>query len=306
MKTNNSPLRGPQSLNIVYRLPVKDDSPLLDFLCNRLKDLSKSKIKSYLGRKCVLVDGNAVSQFDFALHRGMTVEIVRRNDNPLSGNRFIRLVHEDRWLVVIEKHTGILSMQSDHHSFCIKTLLDQYFDKTHQRCTAHLVHRLDRDTSGLMIFAKSTEVQQMFEQDWRRLIQDRRYVAVVSGIMEQREGTVRSWLKDDKFFFTYSSPTDNGGKYAVTHFHTLASNGRYSLVELQLETGRKNQIRVHMQDLHHPVVGDKKYGLEGDDPLGRLGLHAFRLFFTHPVTGQPMRFETPFPPNFTALFEEKN
>ncbi|MEE1234212.1 MAG: RNA pseudouridine synthase, partial [Bacteroidaceae bacterium] len=132
---------------------------------------------------------------------------------------------------------------------------------------------------------------------------DRRYVAVVCGKMEKEGGTVRSWLKDNKAFITYSSPTDNGGKEAITHYHTLATSERISLVEMLLETGRKNQIRVHMKDLGHPIVGDQKYG-NGFSIIGRLALHAYRLNFYHPMTGQVMEFETPFPQKFVQLFKE--
>ena len=132
----------------------------------------------------------------------------------------------------------------------------------------------------------------------------RRYIALVSGQLEPAQGTVRSWLKDNKAYVTYSSPVDNGGKLAITHYRTLQTNGRHSLVELKLETGRKNQIRVHLQDLQHPVCGDSKYG-NGDNPIGRLALHAFRLHFYHPITGELMQFETSIPKAFAAALKER-
>ena len=119
--------------------------------------------------------------------------------------------------------------------------------------------------------------------------------------MEQENGTIANWLKDNKAYITYSSPTDNGGKYAVTHFQVLNRTTEHSLVEYKLETGRKNQIRVHSADMRHPVCGDVKYG-NGDDPLHRLCLHAYMLCFTHPVTGEPMEFSTPIPTAFRSLF----
>ena len=142
----------------------------------------------------------------------------------------------------------------------MKTVLDDYFRKSHQHCTAHVVHRLDRDTSGLMV------------------------------------------LKDNKAYITYSSPVDNGGKLAITHFHVMDRTTDHSLVEFKLETGRKNQIRVHAADMGHPVCGDTKYG-NGDDPLHRLCLHAWLLCFYHPVTRQPMEFETTVPAAFRHLFK---
>ena len=146
----------------------------------------------------------------------------------------------------------------------------------------------------------------MFEEDWKNTVYDRRYVAVVCGCMEKKEGVVKSWLKDNKAFITYSSPTDNGGKYAETYYETLYSTSKYSLVELQLETGRKNQIRVHMADIGHPVVGDPKYGVSEsgayDNSLGRLCLHAYKLCFHHPIKDEDMEFETPFPKVFARPF----
>ena len=137
-----------------------------------------------------------------------------------------------------------------------------------------------------------------------RSVTDRRYIALVSGEIEKKEGTVRSWLTEDKRFVIHSSPVDNGGQYAVTHYRVLESNGQYSLVELMLETGRKNQIRVHMADLGYPVVGDHKYGSE-DDSIRRLGLHAYMLCFRHPVTGKFLRFETPVPESFERRLNAK-
>ena len=146
------------------------------------------------------------------------------------------------------------------------------------------------------------ETEQLLERDWHGTVFDRRYVAVVSGEMENDEGTVANWLKDNKAYVTFSSPVDNGGKYAVTHYHTLKRTTEHSLVEFKLETGRKNQIRVHTADMGHPICGDVKYG-NGDDPLHRLCLHAYVLCFYHPVTGQPMEFSTPIPTSFRSLFK---
>ncbi|WP_336594798.1 RluA family pseudouridine synthase, partial [Bacteroides acidifaciens] len=236
---------------------------------------------------------------------GMIVRVSRHKRNNELKNKYIKIVYEDKHLVVIEKQPGILSMPAVAQQFSIKTILDEYFMRRHFKCTAHLVHRLDRDTSGLMMYAKSIEVQQILEEHWQEIVTDRRYVAVVSGRMEKEGGTISSWLKDNKAYVTYSSSVDNGGKYAITHYHTLDARDNFSLVELKLETGRKNQIRVHMQDLGHPVIGDVKYG-NGSDPIGRLGLHAFRLNFYHPITGDLMSFETSFPTSFAKLFSKKS
>lgn len=189
-------------------------------------------------------------------------------------------------------------------SLNVKKVLDDYFHKSHQKCTAHVVHRLDRDTSGLMIYAKSMEVEQLLEHDWHNIVYDRRYIAVLSGQMEDNEGVIANWLKDNKAYVTYSSPVDNGGKYAVSHFHVLDRSANHSLVEFKLETGRKNQIRVHAADMNHPVCGDIKYG-NGDDPIHRLALHAYVLCFYHPLTHQPMEFSTSIPVSFRKVFAKR-
>ena len=285
---------------------VDAEIQLFQYLPMAFPEMSRNRLKRYLASGRILVNGTAVVRHDHLLNRGDRVEIgpaVAGGGQRHFSSPYLRIVYEDRHLFVIDKAPGILSMATSHHSFCIKDVLDDYLERTHQRCRAHVVHRLDRDTSGLMLFAKSRDVQQMFEADWKGLVYDRRYVSVVRGRMPQAEGTIRSWLTETKQFFTCSSPVDNGGKLAITHYFTLDRSNDYSLVEFKLETGRKNQIRVHAADIGHPVCGDTKYG-DGEDPAGRLCLHAFLLCFYHPVTRQPMEFETPFPPSFTDLFRK--
>ena len=280
---------------------IDREAPLLEWMLSALPG-SKTKIKAILQGHGIKVDGKQVTQFDFPLKPGMKVSVSKSKKNDTFKSRYVNIVYEDRWLVVVEKKTGILSMAAGHSSLNVKSVLDDYFKRTRQKCTAHVVHRLDRDTSGLMIYAKDMQTEQLLERDWHGTVFDRRYVAVVSGEMEEDEGTIANWLKDNKAYVTFSSPVDNGGKYAVTHFHTLKRTTEHSLVEFRLETGRKNQIRVHTSDMGHPVCGDIKYG-NGDDPLHRLCLHAYVLCFYHPVTGKPMEFETPIPAQFRAMFK---
>ena len=282
---------------------VERDGQLLEWLLENVKHLSKSKIKQTLQGRGVKVGKKTVTQFDYPLTAGTKITFSKtKRNNDIFKNRYVKIVYEDRHLVVVEKNAGILSMAAGHASLNVKAVLDDYFKKSRQKCTAHVVHRLDRDTSGLMIYAKDKQTELLLEQDWHDIVYDRRYVAVVSGEMEQTEGTVSGWLKDNKAYFTYSSPTDNGGKFAVTHFHVLNRRNGYSLVEYKLETGRKNQIRVHSADMWHPVCGDAKYGY-GDDPVGRLCLHAYVLCFRHPVTHEAMTFETPIPASFLRIFK---
>lgn len=282
------------------RYTVEEEAPLMDWLLAHLGE-SRTKVKATLQGRGIKVNGKVVTQFDYALKPGMKVAVSKSKHNNAFKSRYLKLVYEDRYLVVVEKNVGVLSMAAGHSSLNVKTILDDYFRQTRQKCQAHVVHRLDRDTSGLMIYAKDKQTELALEADWHRTVYDRRYVAVLSGEMAENEGTIANWLKDNKSYITYSSEVDNGGKYAVTHFHVLGRSAEHSLVEFRLETGRKNQIRVHAADMGHPVCGDTKYG-NGDDPLGRLCLHAYLLCFYHPVTHAKMEFETLIPQTFKSLF----
>ncbi|WP_297234121.1 RluA family pseudouridine synthase [Prevotella sp.] len=290
------------NINEYAHYEVMQDDTLLNFLLNNVKE-SRSKIKATLQGRGIKVNGKTVTQFDFPVTKGTKIDVskTKRNNDKLKS-RYVKIVYEDQYLVVIEKNIGILSMAAGHKSLNVKAVLDDYFKKSRQRCTAHVVHRLDRDTSGLMIYAKDMETEQILEHNWHDIVFDRRYVAVLSGEMEEDEGTIENWLKDNKAYVTYSSPVDNGGKYAITHFRTLDRTTEHSLVEFKLETGRKNQIRVHSADMNHPVCGDVKYG-NGDDPIHRLCLHAYMLCFYHPVTHQPMEFQTMIPAQFRHIFK---
>ena len=295
--------RTPHSQKNPLKFNVVEPAGLMDFLMKKLDGISRTKVKHILANKVVSVDGERTTQFDFALQPGMVVEIGKPTAKERFHNPKLEIVYEDKYLLVINKKEGLLTNSPTKEQETAQSILNQYFIATQKRCRAHPIHRLDRDTSGLMLFAKDKKVALMFEEDWKNTVYDRRYVAVVSGEMEERDGKVASWLKDNKAFVTYSSKTDNGGKYAETFYEVLISNRRYSLVELRLETGRKNQIRVHMQDIGHPVVGDPKYG-NGDNSLGRLCLHAYKLCFRHPVKGTDLEFETPFPAVFEKPFPQ--
>ncbi|MBQ9556317.1 MAG: RluA family pseudouridine synthase [Muribaculaceae bacterium] len=276
---------------------VKQPCKLLDFVMQTLDGISRNKAKSILAHGGVSVDGQVQSHVDYPLVEGCVVQI-RRHARPSSARSpYYRIVYEDRWVVVVDKQQGVLSMPVGAGSLNMKSLLDRHFAETHQRCTAHVVHRLDCRTSGLMVYAKSVDVQQQMTADWHSTIIDRRYVAVVEGVMEEPAGKVESWLHDTDRMIVVSSPVDDGGKWAATEWEVVEQAPARTLLFLHLLTGRKNQIRVHMADLGHPVVGDGKYGHQ-DDPGSRMCLHAFRLAFNHPVTGEPLYFETPIPRYF--------
>ena len=285
-------------------IPVREETTLMEFLLKQM-GITKNRAKDLLSGRAVSIDRKLSTKYDTPLHPGEIVRVSRHRQNTMLLNKYVKIVYEDKDIIVIEKSEGILSMASTPKQYCIKNVLDEYFEKRHFKCTAHVVHRLDRETSGLMIYAKNIETARILEDNWHDLVYDRRYIALLCGEMKQEGGTARSWLKESKSFVTHSSPTDNGGKLAVTHFHRLEHNDQFSLVEMKLETGRKNQIRVQMADLGHPVAGDQKYG-NGRDPIHRLALHAFRLNFIHPITNEDMQFETPIPRDFLKFFNQEN
>ena len=284
-------------------LPVREESNLMDFLLKQM-GITKNRAKDLLTGRAVSVDRKLATHYDTPLHPGLVVRVLRHRQNTMLLNKYVKIVYEDKDIIVIEKSEGILSMASTPKQYCVKNVLDEYFEKRHFKCTAHVVHRLDRETSGLMIYAKNIETAKILEDNWHDMVYDRRYIAVLCGRVEKEGGTIQSWLRESKSFVTYSSPTDNGGKLAITHYHRLRSTDDFSLVEMKLETGRKNQIRVHMADLGNPVAGDQKYG-NRRDPLHRLALHAYRLNFFHPITREQMQFETPIPKEFLIFFNEK-
>ena len=278
---------------------VKENCELMIFLMTKMSGISRTKVKNMLSNGLVWVDDEVVSQYNFMLQPGMQVRIGKKEEKRKFTSKWMRIVFEDKYIVVVEKREGIVT-NSPTDEVSIQRVLNNYFEFTRQRCRAHTVHRLDKHTSGLLIFAKDKKISFMFEKNWKDIISDRRYVAVVEGFMEKEYGTVESYLKDNRMFVSYSSDDDNGGKHAITHYKTLKRKPDFSLVELRLETGRKNQIRVHMHDLKHPIVGDEKYG-STSDPIKRVALHAYKLSFTHPITNEELSFETPIPTNFMQL-----
>jgi 23S rRNA pseudouridine1911/1915/1917 synthase len=283
---------------------VNEPAELMEFLLKKMAGISRNKVKSLLVNRVVMVDNVITTQYNFALQPGMKVQISKAKHNHEFRHPMLKLVYEDAYLLVVEKKEGLLSVATERQKErTAQHILQDYVRRTHRQNRVFVVHRLDRETSGLMMYAKDEQTQRTLRDNWHNIVVDRRYVTVVQGEMEKDADTVRSWLTDHTFYVS-SSLTDDGGKEAITHYKTIKRANGYSLVELQLETGRKNQIRVHMSDLGHPVVGDSRYGSE-IDPIGRLALHAFKLCFYHPVTGELMEFETPYPSNFKNLMMKK-
>lgn len=291
-----------KNIKSLLTFKVLADTILIDFIMEKMHGISRNRAKALITNRVVLVN-NAITTHPLTeLKAGQVVQLDRSKHKKAFHSNDIDIVYEDPYLLVVDKRPGLLSMSNNTRQQTVQTVLNRYLEKGGGRNTSHLVHRLDRDTSGLMVYAKDVQTQQSLIDGWQHLVTDRRYIALVEGELESQRGRIQSWLTEDKRFITHSSPVDNGGKFAVTHYNVLESSNGYSLVECELETGRKNQIRVHMADLGHPVVGDHKYGSE-IDPMRRLGLHAYMLCFTHPVTGKHLRFETPVPVPFEKCLD---
>lgn len=219
----------------------------------------------------------------------------------------VQLLYEDDHFLVVNKERGILSVATRPGSTqqTVFSILKAYQRRKNPRNGVYVVHRLDRETSGVLVWAKSPKMQQYMRTYWRELVTCRTYIAVVEGLLDKKEGEIRTWFTEDKqHCVTYSSPYDDGGDLAITDYKVLreSQDGAYSLVELHLQTGRTNQIRVHMASIGHPVVGDRKYGHGNElSPVDRLCLHAKVLEFIHPATEQTVRFESPVPKEFNKL-----
>lgn len=281
------------------RLTVNEEATLLPFLLATLKEQSRSSVKGLLGRGQIAVNGQVTRQFDTPLRPGDTVSVNYGRGKVEFNNPLLRILWEDDDLIVVNKKEGLLSVATERER--IRTayrILGDYLKRNDPHAKIFILHRLDRDTSGIMMFAKNPMVKEKLQSNWNEMITQRAYVAVVEGRPEKDNDLIVSNLTQNDHMQVYV--TSGEGKEAITRYRLLQSNGAYSLLELELETGRKNQIRAQMQSIGHPVAGDTKYGAE-TNPAGRLMLHARKLCFIHPTTGEEMRFETRVPELFASV-----
>ncbi|MEA5258985.1 RluA family pseudouridine synthase [Arcicella aquatica] len=281
---------------------VSESGELLTFLLDKMPNKSRHNIKSFLKDKQVLVDNKAVTQYNYVLKVGQIVNIKSSKAPEIQKYKGLTIIYEDQYLIIIEKQEGFLSIATEKQKlYNAYSTLSDHVKKQDPANRIFVVHRLDRETSGLMMFAKSERIQKLLQESWNETIQQRTYLAVTEGIIEYPLGTIRSYLVESKALTVYSTSNPAIGKEAVTHYDTINTSEFNTLVKVNLETGRKNQIRVHMKDIGHPIVGDEKYGAK-TDPIGRLGLHAWVLSFVHPITDEEMYFETEVPKKFLSLF----
>lgn len=282
---------------------VTEPSGLLEFLLLKFHNRSRNHVKSLLTHREVLVDGNVVTKYDYQLSKGQTIRVIRSQDRGLKQKDALQIVYEDHDLIVINKPAGLLSIATDEEKdLTAYHLLTDHVRRSDSNGRVFIVHRLDRDTSGVLLFAKNERMKLALQDHWGTIVSKRGYIAVVEGQLKDKNGRIRSWLKETKTLLMYSSQKAGDGLEAITNYQVIREGKTYSLINIQLETGRKNQIRVHMKELGHPVVGDKKYGAQ-TNPLKRLGLHANRLEIIHPFSKELLCFESEIPPSFKTLLK---
>lgn len=285
-----------------FIVPDGPEMQLLAFLGTVMPATKRTVLKQLLAYRHVRVEGNVVTRATRPLVAGEKVEVNLTREFHEFYHRRLRIVYEDDDIIVVNKGYGLLSVadesNSKHNQETAYSILRNYLKKKHPDNKLFIVHRLDRDTSGLMLFAKNIEAKEALQYNWNNMVLERKYLCVVEGVPEPAEGTVRSYLLENSRHEVYSVPDDStGGKLAVTRYRTLTARGGYALVECELDTGRKNQIRVHMKQLGHPISGDRRYGGH-PSPMHRMALHAQSLKFVHPVTRRAMNFNTPVPASF--------
>jgi len=284
---------------------IKKEGSLLSCLISNIPHKTRKTLKAVLRDKQVYVEGKPVTQFDHTLKPGQCVEV--RWDRDFEEEYLCKLdiVYKDQDIIVINKPAGLLTIATDKEKRRTAYSILSKFVKTESPDNKiFIIHRIDRETSGLLMFARSEKVKQQVQKSWNATISQRTYIGVVEGEVAPPGGTITSWLTESKAFIVYSSQKQGSGKRAVTHYKKVMGNATLSMLQIHLETGRKHQIRVHMQDLDHPVIGDKKYGSKLS-PLGRMGLHAQVLAFVHPTTGKLCSFDTGIPKKFLKLFAPK-
>ncbi len=289
------------SPDFIQNFIVNDPAGLLDFLYTAMPDRKKTAVKTLLKYRQVMVDGEVTTQFDRPLSPGMKVSVNHTRPFVVFYNRRMKLVYEDDDIIVVNKGYGLLSMGNDKiKEGTAYSILREYLKTKDPRNKLFIVHRLDQHTSGLMVFAKSIDAKERLQHNWNNMVLRRQYVCVVEGKVTTPQGEVRGLLAENAQHMVYVTDDPKIGKPALTRYTTIRTANGYSLLEVELETGRKNQIRVHMKELGHPIAGDRKYGAKSS-PISRLALHAMTLRFVHPMTKKLMDFSTPVPASFQSM-----
>lgn len=282
---------------------VEQPAELLAFLFASCPEVKKTKVRQWLKNASVQVNGQAITRFNHLLQAGDVVSIRAREEARVAEllPKGMTIVFEDASLLVVDKPARLLTVASaTERDKTAYAFLTAYVRRGNPRGPERvwIVHRLDCDTSGLVVFAKTQAAKRALQENWHKA--DKRYLAVVEGNPPADAGVLKSHLDESSPFKVYSVPPGAGTRHAVTHYRVMKRVGARLLIELTPETGRRNQIRVHLADAGCPIIGDQKYGAR-TNPARRVGLHASSLHFEHPLSGERLRFESPLPPQLSQL-----
>lgn len=289
--------------NSIKEFKVHEDCELLEFLLSKYPKLSRNAVKSLLSNHQVSVDGAPVSQYNLQLTKEDTVIVSKMRITKKVRNN-LPIIFENDELVVINKPSGLLSIASDREKGrTAYRMVSDYVQQKDKHNRIYVVHRLDEDTSGVLVFAKNPRIKEVLQKEWNDIVRKRGYFAIVEGNMEKDEDTFVDYLKENALNLMYVTNDRKNGKKCVTHYKVIKRNKNYSLLDIDIDSGRKNQIRVQLGHRGHYVVGDDKYG-EPSNPLKRLGLHAYNLTFVHPISKKVYEFKAPMPEEFDKLFQK--
>ncbi|MCH5241725.1 MAG: RluA family pseudouridine synthase [Muribaculaceae bacterium] len=279
----------------------EQEKGLLEIVEEQFKDLSRSEVKSWLKHGQIMLNGEVTTSFDKPVKPGSEIKINRSRAFIRFRHPRLKLLYEDDDIIVVEKGYGLLSVGIPNPSKkkieSAYDILREYLKKKDPRNKLFVVHRLDRDTTGVMMFAKNEEAQETLRHNWNNFVLERHYIALLEGLVKNDDGIIKSRLTENSQYKVYSTSNEEDGKLAVTRYKIIERGHGLSMVEFTLDTGRKNQIRVHASEMGHPICGDRKYGAK-QSRLGRLCLHAKTLRFAHPITKKDMYFESPVPIGF--------
>ena len=279
----------------IIELIVQEDTTLLKYLLNNINNKSKNNIKTFLTKGNVLVNNRVITKHDYPLKKSDHIIVRMSNINNKIKN--VNIIYEDNDFIVVNKPSGLLSVATNKEKKnTLYHLVREHIKQNNKKDKIFIVHRLDKDTSGIVLFAKSEKIKSILQDNWNKLV-ERKYLAVVEGRIEKESDTITSYLKETKELFVYSA---KDGKFASTSYKRLKQNKKYSLLEIKINTGRKNQIRVHLSDINHPIVGDTKYKAK-TNPLKRLCLHAYSIKFVNPVNKKQYYFKTEDPKDILNL-----
>ena len=295
--------QGKVNPNSIKEFKVHDECELLEFLFTKFPKLSRNAVKSILSGHYVSVNGAPVSQYNLKLSKDDVV-IVSKQRISKKNRQDLPIIFENNEFIVINKPSGLLTIPSDNEKGrTAYRMVNDYIQQKDKHSRIYVVHRLDEDTSGVLLFAKNPKIKDILQKNWSDIVLERGYFAVVEGKMPKQEDTLVNFLKENSLNLMYVTNDKTNGKKCVTQYKVLKFNKDYSLLDVNIDTGRKNQIRVQLGHIGHHVIGDDKYG-EPADPIKRLGLHAYKLKFVHPITKKIFEFKTDIPKEFETLFKK--